>query len=195
MLRFRGFRRRPGRRFPACAFPAVVILALWFSHDRTASGRTGSSVLLTGYAVLNLLWQGLRSYPDLPDTDPVTIHEARINQLKPFLPASGAVGYVTTVENDRIFAAEKAFQQCGVSRPVRPDAIHPGPAHRPKLSGFPARHRQFPRRPAGAGVPGETRPGSPQGFRRRPRSLSAGEKTLIILFSPPCSSPWPAASC
>jgi len=67
-------------------------------------------VLLTGYAVLNLLWQGLRSCPDIPKTDPVTIHEARIEQLKPLLPASGAIGYVTTVENDRIFAAEKAIQ-------------------------------------------------------------------------------------
>ena len=67
-------------------------------------------VVLTGYAMLNLLWQGVRSYPDLPATDPVTIHEARIAQLLPLLPASGAVGYVTTVENDRIFAAERAFQ-------------------------------------------------------------------------------------
>ncbi len=67
-------------------------------------------VLLTGYAVLNLVWQGLRSWPDIPNTDPVTIHEARIEQLKPLLPPSGAVGYVTTVENDRIFAKERAFQ-------------------------------------------------------------------------------------
>jgi hypothetical protein len=66
-------------------------------------------VVLTGYAVLNLLWQGVRSYPDLPGTDPVTIHEARIAQLLPLLPASGVVGYVTTVENDRIFAAERSF--------------------------------------------------------------------------------------
>ncbi len=67
-------------------------------------------IVLTAYAVLNLLWQGIRSYQDLPQTDPVTIHEARIDQLRPFLPASGAVGYVTTVENDRIFAMEKAIQ-------------------------------------------------------------------------------------
>jgi hypothetical protein len=66
-------------------------------------------VVLTGYAVLNLFWQGVLSYPDLPATDPVTIHEARIAQLLPLLPAVGEVGYVTTVENDRIFAAEKAF--------------------------------------------------------------------------------------
>ena len=66
-------------------------------------------VVLTGYAVLNLLWQDVRSYPGLPDTDPVTIHEKRIAQLLPLLPLSGDVGYVTTVENDRIFAAEKSF--------------------------------------------------------------------------------------
>ena len=67
-------------------------------------------IVLTAYAVLNLLWQGTRSYPEMPQIDPVTIHEARIEQLKPSLPPSGAVGYVTTVENDRIFAAEKAIQ-------------------------------------------------------------------------------------
>ena len=67
-------------------------------------------IVLTGYAALNLLGKGIRSYPDLPEKDPVTIHEERIRQLKPFLPASGAVGYVTTVENDRIFADEKAFR-------------------------------------------------------------------------------------
>ena len=66
-------------------------------------------VILTGYAVLNPLWQGVRSYPDLPVTDPVTIHETRIARLLPLLPASGVVGYVTTVENNRIFAAEKSF--------------------------------------------------------------------------------------
>ena len=66
-------------------------------------------VVLTGYAVLNLLWQNIRLYPGLPETDPVTIHEARIAELRPLLPPSGAVGYVTTVENGEIFAAEKTF--------------------------------------------------------------------------------------
>jgi hypothetical protein len=83
--------------------------------DRPSSAfrrRAGLSILivLTAYGVLNPLWQRIRSYPEMPDTDPVTLHEARINQLKPMLPASGAVGYVTTVENDRIFAKERAFQ-------------------------------------------------------------------------------------
>ena len=66
-------------------------------------------VVLSGYAALSSAWQGLRSWADLPATDPVTIHEARIAQLVPFLPASGEVGYVTTVENSEIFAAEKTF--------------------------------------------------------------------------------------
>jgi hypothetical protein len=74
--------------------------------------RAGLTVLFlfTGVAVLNLCWQSLRSWPEIPRTDPVTIHEARISQLKPHLPPSGEVGYVTTVENDRIFAAERALQ-------------------------------------------------------------------------------------
>ena len=66
-------------------------------------------VCLAGYSVFSLLAQSIRIYNDLPETDPVTIHETRIAQLLPLLPASGAVGYVTTVENDRIFAAEKTF--------------------------------------------------------------------------------------
>jgi hypothetical protein len=67
-------------------------------------------IVLAGYAVLSLLVQSIRIYADLPERSPVTIHEARIAQLKGSLPSSGEVGYVTTVENDRIFAAEKAFR-------------------------------------------------------------------------------------
>ncbi|MBA4423521.1 MAG: hypothetical protein C0390_10575, partial [Syntrophus sp. (in: bacteria)] len=67
-------------------------------------------VLLTGYAVLGLLVQSVRIYAELPGKDPVTIHEARIAQLKGSLPASGEVGYATTVENEKIFAYERAFQ-------------------------------------------------------------------------------------
>ena len=74
--------------------------------------RAGLAILivLTAFAVLDLFSQRIRSYPELPDTDPVTIHEARIGRLKGYLPASGAVGYVTTVENDQIFARERAIQ-------------------------------------------------------------------------------------
>ena len=67
-------------------------------------------ILLTGYAVLSLLAQSIGIYTDLPDKDPVTIHEARIAQLKGSLPASGEVGYVTTVENEKIFAYERAMK-------------------------------------------------------------------------------------
>ena len=67
-------------------------------------------ILLTGYAVLSLLMQSLGNYAELPDMDPVTIHEARIAQLKGSLPGSGEVGYVTTVENEKIFAYEKAMK-------------------------------------------------------------------------------------
>jgi len=66
-------------------------------------------VVLSGCGVLNLFWHGIRSYTGLPEKDPVTIHETRIAQLTPILPASGDIGYVTTVENDRIFAAERSF--------------------------------------------------------------------------------------
>ena len=52
-------------------------------------------ILLTGYAVLSLLVQSIGIYTDLPDQDPVTIHEARIAQLKGSLPASGGNGQIS----------------------------------------------------------------------------------------------------
>ena len=67
-------------------------------------------LLLAGYAVLSLLVQSIETYKDLPDKDPVTRHEERIAKLKGALPAAGEVGYVTTVENEKIFAYERAFQ-------------------------------------------------------------------------------------
>jgi len=84
-------------------------MADFFRRYRVEMGG-GLLIVLTGYAVFSLLLQSMRIYADLPEKDPVTIHEARIAQLKGSLPPSGEVGYVTTVENDRIFAAEKAFR-------------------------------------------------------------------------------------
>jgi hypothetical protein len=75
---------------------------------RTTAGRL-FLIGMAGYAILNLLTENLSLYPNLPEKASVTIHEERIAQLKPLLPARGEVGYVTTVENDQIFAAEKAF--------------------------------------------------------------------------------------
>ena len=66
-------------------------------------------VALTGYAALNLLWEGIRLQSGLPKTDPVTLHEERIARLRPLLPASGEVGYVTTVGNREIFDEEATF--------------------------------------------------------------------------------------
>jgi hypothetical protein len=66
-------------------------------------------VLLTSWALLGLLAQEIAAYRDLPERDPVSIHEERIARLRPHLPAAGSVGYVTTVENERIFADEQRF--------------------------------------------------------------------------------------
>jgi hypothetical protein len=84
-------------------------MADFFRRYRVEAGEI-LVIVLAGYAVFGLLVQSMRVYADLPEKDPVTIHEARIIQLKGSLPSSGEVGYVTTVENDRIFAAEKAFR-------------------------------------------------------------------------------------
>jgi len=66
-------------------------------------------VCLAGYSVFSLLAESVRIYNGLPERNPVSLHEERILQLKPFLPAAGEVGYATTVENDRIFGFEKSF--------------------------------------------------------------------------------------
>lgn len=67
-------------------------------------------LLLTGYSVLSLLVQSIGTYSELPEKDPVTLHEERIAKLKGALPAFSEVGYATTVENEKIFTYEKAFQ-------------------------------------------------------------------------------------
>jgi len=134
-------------------------------------------VLLTGYAVLHLLWQGIRSYPEIPETDSVTIHEARINQLEPFLPASGAVGYVTTVENDQIFAKERAFQNVEylaqyvlTQYTLAPLIVRNSPdlplvvgnfLDGPPAPGFPAKHGLAPLRDFGDGLVLYRREGKP----------------------------------
>jgi hypothetical protein len=84
-------------------------MADFFRRVRVKAGWILVTVL-TGYAVLSLLVQSMGTFADLPEKDPVTIHEARIGQLKGSRPPPGVVGYDTTVENDRIFAAEKAFR-------------------------------------------------------------------------------------
>lgn len=62
------------------------------------------------YACLASAWENTRLHQAGPAQAPVTIHEERIRQLKPWLPARGEVGYITSVENERIFADEKAMR-------------------------------------------------------------------------------------
>jgi hypothetical protein len=64
---------------------------------------------LTLAASLNLLYQNGKAYPDFLKTDPVTIHETRINQIKGALPGTAAVGYVTAVDNEKIFYYERSL--------------------------------------------------------------------------------------
>lgn len=64
---------------------------------------------LTLAASLNLLYQSGKVYPDFLKTDPVTIHERRINQIKSALPQTVSVGYVTAVDNEKIFYYERSL--------------------------------------------------------------------------------------
>jgi hypothetical protein len=88
-----------------------VVLKGFMPTDINRKQKIGILLLvaLTCSSAFNALSQNARSYEEAPKTDPVTIHEIRITQLKEFLPSSGSVGYITTIENDRIFAAEKSF--------------------------------------------------------------------------------------
>ncbi|MEW6334714.1 MAG: hypothetical protein AB1558_10620 [Thermodesulfobacteriota bacterium] len=125
-------------------------------------------MVLTGYAVLNLLARAVGGYADLPRQDPVSIHEARIEQLRGFLPPAGEVGYVTTVENEKIFAAERAFrnveylaQYVLTQYTLAPLIVRNSPAHPlvvgnfldgPPPPGFLERHRLVPLKDFGEGL-------------------------------------------
>ncbi|MFH1080894.1 MAG: hypothetical protein V1766_11680 [Pseudomonadota bacterium] len=73
--------------------------------------RIGAALILliavTVYANLNLLLSRIQLYPELKQTDPVTIHEQRIAQIRKVIPAAAALGYVTTVENEKLFLKER----------------------------------------------------------------------------------------
>jgi len=64
-------------------------------------------IAIAVYANLNLLFSRIQLYPDLPQTDPVSIHEQRIEQIKKVMPPTPVLGYVTTVENEKIFPNER----------------------------------------------------------------------------------------
>jgi hypothetical protein len=65
---------------------------------------------VTLYANLHLLFTRVQLYPKLAQTDPVTIHEQRIGQIKKVLPPTPALGYVTTIENERMLSNESSFR-------------------------------------------------------------------------------------
>jgi hypothetical protein len=75
--------------------------------------RTGAALILliavAVYANLNLLFTRIQACPDADWTDPVTIHERRIEQIRKVLPPTAALGYVTTIENEKIFLDERSL--------------------------------------------------------------------------------------
>jgi len=82
------------------------------TYARLRAGTALALLLaLTFAAGLNALYRGAASYPEFLKTDPVTIHEARIDQIRGALPAgTAAVGYVTSVDNEKIFLYERTLQ-------------------------------------------------------------------------------------
>jgi hypothetical protein len=67
-------------------------------------------IAITVYANLNLLFSRIQLYPNLPQTDPVSIHEQRIEQIKKVMPPTSVLGYVTTVENEKILLNERSLR-------------------------------------------------------------------------------------
>jgi hypothetical protein len=74
--------------------------------------RAGYLLLLACalYASSSLLYEKATGFPGLPPEDPVSAHEKRIEPLRAYLPDRGAVGYVTGLEIDRVFARERALR-------------------------------------------------------------------------------------
>jgi len=62
------------------------------------------------YGNFDLLYSRILDYPGRNWEDPVTIHEKRMESLKASLPSISSVGYVTTVENEKLFSLEKSFR-------------------------------------------------------------------------------------
>jgi len=62
------------------------------------------------YASLSLLLEKARDFPGTGWEDPVSVHERRIEPLKSVLPPRGAVGYVTALDSEKIFARERSLR-------------------------------------------------------------------------------------
>lgn len=59
------------------------------------------------YASGGLLYEKASVFPGLAGKDPVSIHERRVEPLRAYLPDRGAVGYVTALEIEKVFARER----------------------------------------------------------------------------------------
>lgn len=86
----------------------VNIIRDFYNNNRVKGGLI-LLVAIALYASITLLSKQMKLYPGNLETDPVTIHETRINQLKEDLRPHASVGYVTTVENEKIFTSERQF--------------------------------------------------------------------------------------
>jgi len=64
-------------------------------------------IAVTVFANLSLLFSRGQHYPNLPQVDPVSIHEQRIEQIRKIMPPTPVLGYVTTVENEKLFLDER----------------------------------------------------------------------------------------
>ncbi len=62
------------------------------------------------YANLGMLYSAVRDYPKIKKTDIVSMYETRMNMARDVLAPYKEVGYVTTVDNDKIFGREKSFE-------------------------------------------------------------------------------------
>ena len=62
------------------------------------------------YTSLSLFLEKARDFPGTGWEDPVSVHERRIEPLKSVLPPRGAVGYVTALDSEKIFARERSLR-------------------------------------------------------------------------------------
>jgi hypothetical protein len=74
--------------------------------------RAGYLLLITCalYASVLLLYEKAAQFPGLSWEDPVSVHERRIEPLRAYLPDRGAVGYVTALDIEKVFARERALR-------------------------------------------------------------------------------------
>jgi hypothetical protein len=86
----REIKRLHGRYGPLAGYAFVMICAL--------------------YASLSLCLEKAKDFPGTGWEDPVSVHERRIEPLKSLLPPRGAVGYVTALDSEKIFARERSLK-------------------------------------------------------------------------------------